>query len=68
MEEYVLSGSGDQLTKIPTKTWKRHVDQAPGRIAPVLEFMTEKHHQVRYFVVKELPRIGEPIPPEAISS
>lgn len=29
--------------------------------------MSEKHHLVRYFVVRELPRTGEPIQPEFIS-
>ena len=28
--------------------------------------MNEDHHRVRYFVVRELPRFGQPIPPEAI--
>jgi hypothetical protein len=29
--------------------------------------MSEEHHQVRYFVVRELPSRGEPIEPESIS-
>jgi hypothetical protein len=29
--------------------------------------MSEAHRQVRYFVVRELPRIGKPIPPELIA-
>ena len=29
--------------------------------------MTKAHHLIRYFVVRELPRIGKPIPPELIS-
>jgi hypothetical protein len=29
-----------------------------------LSFMTRQHHQVRYFVVRELPRIGRAIAPE----
>ena len=32
-----------------------------------LSFMTEEHHLIRYFVVRELPHIGKPIPPELIS-
>jgi hypothetical protein len=29
--------------------------------------MSEEHHQIRYFVVKELPNRGEPLEPEVIS-
>ena len=29
--------------------------------------MTPQHHQVRDFVVQELPRVGKPIPPEMIA-
>jgi hypothetical protein len=29
--------------------------------------MSEEHHQVRYFIVRELPRTGKPIQPEFIS-
>jgi len=29
--------------------------------------MTKAHHQIRFFVVRELPRIGKPIPAELIS-
>jgi hypothetical protein len=33
-----------------------------------LSFMTRQHHLVRYFVVRWLPRIGKPIPPETIAA
>jgi len=29
--------------------------------------MSEEHHRVRYFVVRELPRTGKPIQPELVS-
>jgi len=29
--------------------------------------MTEEHHRVRYFVVRELPRVGAPLQPEFIA-
>jgi hypothetical protein len=29
--------------------------------------LSSEHHLVRYFVVRELPRIGAPIPPEMIA-
>jgi hypothetical protein len=32
-----------------------------------LSFMTRQHHLVRYFVVRMLPRLERPIPPEMIA-
>ena len=67
MKENILSSAGDQLTEIPREIWEQHVDQTSKDIPKVLGFMTEAHHLIRYFVVKELPRIGKPIAPERIS-
>jgi hypothetical protein len=33
-----------------------------------LSFMTRQHHLVRYFVVRWLPRLRKPIPPESIAA
>lgn len=67
MKESVLSIAENQFAEIPTELWKQHVRQTAEEIPKVLGFMTEDHHRVRYFVVKELPRVGEPIPPELIA-
>ena len=67
MKENILSSAGNQLTEIPREIWEQHVDQTSKDIPKVLGFMTEAHHLIRYFVVRELPRIGKPIAPERIS-
>ena len=67
MKENILSSAGNQLTKIPREIWEQHVDQTSKDIPKVLGFMTEAHHLIRYFVVRELPRIRKPIAPERIS-
>jgi hypothetical protein len=36
--------------------------------ASALAFMTPDHHLVRNFVVSELPKAGEPLPPELIAA
>ncbi len=67
MKETILMVKDRKLIEIPRDTWEQHLTRAAHDDANVLGFMTEEHHQVRYFVVKELPRFGKPIPPEAIS-
>ena len=66
-KDYVLSGAGHSFTEIPRKIWEQHVELAPNDISKMLRFMSPAHHLIRYFVVREMPRIGKPIAPERIS-
>lgn len=67
MSETILLGQGRQILEIPRETWEQHLTQVPRHAKARLSFMSEEHHQVRYFVVRELPSRGEPIEPESIS-
>ena len=67
MNETILVGRDRQISEIPRATWEEHLAQAPHHTRSRLSFMSEEHHQIRYFVVKELPNRGEPLEPEVIS-
>ena len=67
MKENVLIGKGHEIIEIPKEIWEQHTAQEVQDLPDVLSFMTENHHRIRYFVVRELPCIGKPIPPELIS-
>jgi hypothetical protein len=67
MSEAILLGRGRHFVQIPRNEWEGHVAQAPQHSEIRLGFMSSEHHLVRYFVVRELPRIGAPIPPEMIA-
>ncbi|MFQ5604886.1 MAG: hypothetical protein ACE5HS_16575 [bacterium] len=67
MHDYIHSGRGRKIIQIPRKQWEHHLSRAPQHIARRLYFMTADHHRVRYFVVRELPRIGRPIEPDFLS-
>jgi hypothetical protein len=67
MSETILLGRGRHIAKIPRKEWEKHLAQAPQHSRTRLSFMSEEHHLVRYFVVRELPRTGKPIPAEFIA-
>ncbi len=67
MSETILLGRDRQISEIPRATWEEHLAQAPQHNRTRLSFMSEEHHQIRYFVVKELPNRGKPIEPEVIS-
>ena len=67
MKDYVLLGRGRQMQEMPAVDWKRDLEHVPGHTRELLRFMTEAHHKVRYFVVGELARTGEPIEPARIA-
>lgn len=67
MSETILLGQGRQITEIPRKKWEEYLSQVPQHSETRLGFMSEEHHRVRYFVVRELPRTGKPIQPEFVS-
>jgi hypothetical protein len=67
MSETILIGRGRLLTSIPRSQWEEQLSKVPQSMKTRLSFMTRQHHLVRYFVVRSLPRIGRPIPPELIA-
>jgi len=67
MGESILLGRGQKILEIPQATWKQHLTQIPQHSQSRLSFMMDTHHQIRYFVVKELVNIQKPIEPEFIS-
>ena len=67
MTESVLIGRGDTISRIPQADWEQGVRSAPEGISQRLAFMSEDHHLVRNFVVRELPRLGRSISMDAIS-
>ena len=67
MSERILIGRGRQLTSIPRSQWEEQLSSVPAAMKTRLSFMTRQHHLVRYFVVRSLPRIGRPIPPQMIA-
>jgi hypothetical protein len=68
MTETILVGRGTEITTIATGHWKAELSKVPERMKTRLSFMTRQHHQVRYFVVRNLPRIAQPISPDLIAT
>ncbi len=67
MNETILKGQGKEVMKIPREEWEHALADAPENIGAELTFMTEEHHLVRNFVVRELPLIRKPLSPEFIA-
>jgi len=67
MTDTVLIGRGDTMRSIPQTDWEQELDSAPEQISRRLAFMSDEHHLVRNFVVRELPRLGRPVTLRTIS-
>ena len=67
MRDTMLQGLGQHLVPIPHFVWQKHVSKAGHDTQAELGFMSEEHHRVRNLVVKELPRIGEPLSPDWVA-
>ena len=67
MSETILMGKGGQIIKLRREDWENGISNASQNIEGRLSFMSDEHHLVRNFVVKELPRVGKPLSPEFIS-
>ena len=67
MKDTILLGRSETIIEIPTEKWRQHLAQA-GHNTAALRFMTDNHHRIRNFVVRELPRIhGKPLRPRDIA-
>ena len=66
MSNSMLLGIGRRMVPIPPLFWHRHVSRGARRLRDSLGFMSPEHHLVRDFAVRELPRLGKPMPPEFI--
>jgi hypothetical protein len=67
MGNTILLGREKEIHHVPEEMWKQHLAQTPQHGQQRLSFMTEAHHQVRYFVVCEMVKAQKPIEPEFIS-
>ena len=67
MRNKLLLGLWRLMIPVPRMIWQRHVSIGAQGNRSRTGFMSEEHHQVRDFVVRELPRAGKPLSPESIS-
>ena len=61
MKDRILIGLGRLMIPIPRLVWQALISKNVRDVEADLKFMSEDHHQVRDFVVRELPRSGEPL-------
>jgi hypothetical protein len=67
MRESLMLGLWRAMIPVPGMIWKDQVAKSAQDVVAKLGFMTEEHHLVRDFAVRQLPRVGEPLSPGFIA-
>jgi hypothetical protein len=67
MKNSVLLGFWRAMVGIPPALWQGQIRQEAQKARASLDFMTDEHRTIHHFVVRELPRVGEPMSPAYIA-
>jgi len=67
MDNKLLLGIWRLTVGLPKPLWQREVARQARGAMESLGFMSDDHHRVRDFAVRELPRAGKPLSPAFIT-
>jgi hypothetical protein len=65
VRKHILLGLGQYVFPLASVVWKRGITRSAQRAITVAA-LSKEYHLVRDFVVREIPRVGEPLSPEYI--
>ena len=67
MSTKLLGGFWRYMLSIPPFLWEKQILRGKERLRADLGFMTDEHRSVHHCIVRELPKVGEPISPEFVA-
>ena len=67
MSAKLMAGFWRYMLSIPPFLWEKEIFKGRNKIRADLCFMTDEHRSVHHWIVRELPNLGEPIPPELVA-
>ena len=68
MKNKLMLGIWGHMVSVPPILWEREVEKSRKKIQAEMDFMSPDHRRVHHCVVRELPRVGKPMPPEFVAS
>jgi hypothetical protein len=68
MKNSVLLGFWHAMLGVPPALWQGQIRKEAQKARASLDFMSVEHRTVHHFIVRELPRVGEPMAPATIAS
>lgn len=67
MPNKLMTGIWRFMIRIPPFLWEKQISGMVRKVEAELRFMSREHREVHNCVVRELPRLGEPIMPEFVA-
>jgi len=63
----LMAGIWRYIVGVPPFLWEKRIEKAVQRVKRATGFMSAEHRLVHHFVVREMPRVGRPIPAELVA-
>ena len=67
MRNKLMAGVWRFMVGIPRYLWEKQIEKARHKVNRATRFMSPEHRLVHHFVVREMPRIGKPIPAQMVA-
>lgn len=67
MGNRLLTGIWRTMVGVPPSLWEKQIEKSSHKVKKSLGFMSPDHRRVHHFVVRELPRLGRPIPADMVA-
>lgn len=67
MRNKLMAGVWRYIVGVPPFLWEKQIEKAERKVRRATGFMSPEHRLVHHFVVREMPRIGKPIPAQLVA-
>ena len=67
MSEWLKVGVWRHILRLPPMVGRKPVGDLADRARAEVGTLPDQHRKVHHFVVRELPRVGKPLPPERVA-
>lgn len=67
MGNRLMAGVWRYIVSVPPFMWEKQIERAARKVKQSTSFMSAEHRLVHHYVVRELPRRGQPIPPANVA-
>ncbi|MBA4422140.1 MAG: hypothetical protein C0390_03430 [Syntrophus sp. (in: bacteria)] len=67
MTNKLLIGFWRTMVGVPPVLWEKQIERMRHKVKKSTRFMSSEHRLVHHYVVRELPRVGKPIPVERVA-
>jgi len=67
MRNKLMAGVWRYMLGVPPFLWEKQIEKSVRKVERSTAFMSQEHRMVHHFVVRELPRLGRPVPPELVA-